>query len=431
MAVISKVRGREVLDSRGDPTVEVEVILSSGVAGLATVPSGASRGRYEAVEVRDGDPRRFQGRGVLKAVRNVNEKIAPSVFGRDPTDQRAIDETLVELDGTENKSNLGANAILGVSLAVAKAAAAYKGLPLYRYFGGPEARLLPLPMINIISGGLHAARNIEFQDFLILPISSKRYSEALSVASDIYHSTRNVLSSRGHSVSGVAEEGGFGPSLESNLEGLHLMVEAVEMAGYKLEQDIVFGLDVAASHFFRDGSYQMASEDNRILDSSEMVDFLEDLCSKFPIISIEDGLAEDDWNGWGLLTKRLGRKVQLIGDDLFVTNRKRLTMGIDKGVANGVLVKPNQIGTLSEAIDTIDEAKKAGYFTIISTRSGETEDTSISDLAVGTNAGQIKIGSLARSERLAKYNQLLRIEEELGPSAIYAGKEVFKSLHRL
>jgi len=424
MPRIVKITGREVLDSRGHPTVEVDVLLESGALGRAMVPAGASTGKSEAFELRDGDPKRFRGRGVLTAVKHVNETIAPRLLGQDALDQAGIDRLLLELDGTRNKSRLGANALLGVSLAVAKAAAASTGLSLYRYLGGVEARELPVPMVNIVSGGLHAGGTLDFQDFLIIPLQAGRYREALVVISHVYHATRELLKEKGYWPLGVADEGGFGPPLRSNREALELLVSAIERAGYEPGRDVTIALDVAASHFFQEGKYTLRAE-GRTLTGREMVGLLEDWVSGYPILSIEDGLAEEDWEGWKVLTERLGRKVQLIGDDLFTTNPERLRKGVRMGVANAVLIKVNQIGTLTEALEVVGEARRAGYLPIISARSGETEDATIADLAVATNAGQIKIGSLARSERLAKYNQLLRIEEELGEAARYRGREVF------
>ena len=425
---IAAVRAREVLDSRGNPTVEVDVRLAGGATGRAIVPSGASTGRYEAIELRDGDPARYEGKGVLRAVAGVNTIIAPSVCGSmDAADQPALDEFLRELDGTSNKANLGANAILGVSLAAAHAAAAAVEQPLYRYLGGPEATTLPMPMVNIISGGRHAAAGLDMQDFLAIPIGAETYSDALRMAVDVYRAVGRILSQMGPYAYGVADEGGYGPPLPCHEDALGILYDATRMTGYRCARDgdVAIGMDVAASEFVADdGSYALRAE-GRSFATRELADLLAQWCVTYPIISIEDGLAEDDWEGWAYLTQRLGASTQLIGDDLFTTNPQRLAQGADAGIANAVLVKPNQIGTLTETLETVRLAQKRGYLPVISARSGETEDTTIADLAVATGAGQIKIGSITRSERLAKYNRLLRIEEELGEQGRFAGRDVF------
>ena len=426
--LIAAVRGREVLDSRGNPTVEVDVTLRGGAFGRAIVPSGASTGRHEAVELRDGDPSRYEGLGVLRAVSSVNESIAPAVCGDcDAADQPALDARLRELDGTANKANLGANAILGVSLAAARAAANAAGQPLYRYLGGAEACTLPMPMVNIISGGRHAAGGLDMQDFLAIPIGAETYRDALRIVVAVYRAVGRVLSQTGPYAYGVADEGGYGPPLPCHEDALGLLYDATRLAGYRCARDgdIAIGLDVAATEFVAaDGNYALHAE-GRIFSSGELVDLLEHWGRTYPIISIEDGLAEDDWDGWRYLTEKLRDSTQLIGDDLFTTNPERLTRGADNGIANAVLVKPNQIGTLTETLDTVRLARDLGYLPVISARSGETEDTTIADLAVATGAGQIKIGSITRSERLAKYNRLLRIEEELGNRGRFAGRGVF------
>src|SRR5271157_1371742 len=424
MPRISIIRAREILDSRGNPTVEVDVSLDDGARGRGMVPSGASTGRAEALELRDGDPKRYHGRGVWKAIENVVQVIAPAVRGMEGGDQDALDARLCELDGTENKSRLGANALLGVSLAVARAAAASAGLPLYRYLGGQEAVELPVPMVNIASGGLHGGGNIDFQDFQVIPLRAERYSEALHDVVMIYQAMKDVLRARGVYSPGVADEGGYAPRLESNEAGFEVMVEAFEHAGFKPGKDAAIAVDVAASHFYLNGRYQLSSEHEE-WSSRDLVERLAAWAERYPILSIEDGVAEDDEAGWKLLTERLGKRCQLIGDDLFVTNPRRLAEGIRDGIANAVLVKMNQIGTLSETLEVIRLAQRAGYRTVISARSGETEDDSMSDLAVGTGAGQLKVGAITRSERLAKYNRLLRIEERLGKRAVYRGAEVF------
>ncbi|MBQ2134586.1 MAG: phosphopyruvate hydratase [Phascolarctobacterium sp.] len=426
MAMITEVYAREILDSRGNPTVEVEVILEDGAVGRAAVPSGASTGVHEAVELRDGDKERYLGKGVTKAVDNVNDIIAEALIGLEATRQTEIDELLVRLDGTPNKGRLGANAILGVSMAVARAAASSVGLPLYLYLGGVAAKELPVPMMNILNGGEHADNNVDIQEFMIMPVGAKSFSEALRMNAEIYHNLKALLKEKGLSTA-LGDEGGFAPNLSNNAEAIEVILEAVVKAGYKPEKDIVIALDVASSEMYKDGKYHLEGE-GLVKTSEEMVDYLADLCEKYPIISIEDGLAEDDWAGWKLLTKKIGKKVQLVGDDLFVTNEERLVQGINKGVANAILIKVNQIGTLTETFNAIETAKRAGYTCIISHRSGETEDTTLADIAVAVNAGQIKTGAPARTDRVAKYNQLLRIEEDLGKAAKYNGKKVFYNI---
>ena len=426
MAMITEVYAREILDSRGNPTVEVEVILEDGAVGRAAVPSGASTGVHEAVELRDGDKERYLGKGVTKAVDNVNDIIAEALIGLEATRQTEIDELLVRLDGTSNKGRLGANAILGVSMAVARAAASSVGLPLYLYLGGVAAKELPVPMMNILNGGEHADNNVDIQEFMIMPVGAKSFSEALRMNAEIYHNLKALLKEKGLSTA-LGDEGGFAPNLKNNAEAIEVILEAVVKAGYKPEKDIVIALDVASSEMYKDGKYHLEGE-GLVKTSEEMVEYLADLCEKYPIISIEDGLAEDDWAGWKLLTKKIGKKVQLVGDDLFVTNEERLVQGINKGVANAILIKVNQIGTLTETFNAIETAKRAGYTCIISHRSGETEDTTLADIAVAVNAGQIKTGAPARTDRVAKYNQLLRIEEDLGKAAKYNGKEVFYNI---
>jgi enolase len=426
MAMITEVYAREILDSRGNPTVEVEVILEDGAVGRAAVPSGASTGVHEAVELRDGDKTRYLGKGVTKAVDNVNDIIAEALIGLEATRQTEIDEMLVRLDGTPNKGRLGANAILGVSMAVARAAASSVGLPLYLYLGGVAAKELPVPMMNILNGGEHADNNVDIQEFMIMPVGAKSFSEALRMNAEIYHNLKALLKEKGLSTA-LGDEGGFAPNLSNNAEAIEVILEAVVKAGYKPEEDIVIALDVASSEMYKDGKYHLEGE-GVVKTSEEMVDYLAELCEKYPIISIEDGLAEDDWAGWKLLTKKLGKKVQLVGDDLFVTNEERLVQGINKGVANAILIKVNQIGTLTETFNAIETAKRAGYTCIISHRSGETEDTTLADIAVAVNAGQIKTGAPARTDRVAKYNQLLRIEEDLGKAAKYNGKKVFYNI---
>ncbi|MGM9520534.1 MAG: phosphopyruvate hydratase [Phascolarctobacterium sp.] len=426
MAMITEVYAREILDSRGNPTVEVEVCLEDGAVGRAAVPSGASTGVHEAVELRDGDAERYMGKGVTKAVDNVNDIIAEAIIGLEATRQTEIDELLIRLDGTPNKGRLGANAILGVSMAVAKAAAASVGLPLYLYLGGVAAKELPVPMMNILNGGQHADNNVDIQEFMIMPVGAISFSECLRMNTEIYHNLKALLKSKGLSTA-LGDEGGFAPNLKCNSEAIDVILEAVEKAGYKPGKDIMIALDVASSEFYEDGKYNLAGE-GLVKTSDEMVDYLADLCAKYPIISIEDGMAEDDWDGWKKLTKKLGKKVQLVGDDLFVTNEERLVEGIKKGVGNAILIKVNQIGTLTETFNAIETAKRAGYTCIISHRSGETEDTTLADIAVAVNAGQIKTGAPARTDRVAKYNQLLRIEEDLGKAAKYNGKKVFYNI---
>ena len=419
MSSIEFVLGRQVIDSRGNPTVEAEVMLDTGATGRAIVPSGASTGRFEAVELRDGGEE-WGGKGVARAVANVNDEIADAIEGLDGLDQRTIDGVMLDLDGTDDKSRLGANAILAVSLAVARAAADELGVPLYRSIGGANAHVLPVPMMNVINGGEHADNNIDFQEFMVMPVGAASYSEGLRWGVETYHVLESVVAERGLSTA-VGDEGGFAPDLESNEAALALLVEAIERAGFTPGEDIALAMDTASTEFWADGVYRLAAE-GRSLDSTEMVDVMVDLCDRYPIVSIEDALAEDDWDGWALLTRRLGERVQLVGDDLFVTNAVRLARGIGSGVANSILVKVNQIGTLTETLDTVDLASRSGYTTVISHRSGETEDVTIADLAVATNAGQIKTGAPARSDRVAKYNQLLRIEEHLGETAAYRGR---------
>ena len=428
MAMITEVYAREILDSRGNPTIEVEVCLEDGSVGRAAVPSGASTGAHEAVELRDDDKNRYLGKGVTKAVDNVNDVIAEALIGLEATRQVEIDEMLIRLDGTPNKGKLGANAILGVSMAVAKAAAASVGLPLYLYLGGVYAQELPVPMMNILNGGQHADNNIDIQEFMIMPVGAASFSEALRMNAEIYHGLKALLNAKGLGT-GLGDEGGFAPNLKSNEEAIEVILEAVKKAGYKPGEDIMIALDVAASEFYKDGKYQMEGE-GLVKTSNQMVDYLAALCEKYPIVSIEDGLAEDDWKGWKALTKKLGTKVQLVGDDLFVTNEERLLEGIKNDTANAILIKVNQIGTLTETFNAIETAKRAGYTCIISHRSGETEDTTLADIAVAVNAGQIKTGAPARTDRVAKYNQLLRIEEDLGGAAKYKGKAVFYNINK-
>ncbi|GBD33575.1 MAG: enolase [Gemmatimonadales bacterium] len=424
MSTIIEVHAREILDSRGNPTVETEVTLSSGAMGRASVPSGASTGEHEAVELRDGDLKRYGGKGVREAVRNVNEIIGPRLEGMEATDQISIDSELLELDGTPNKSNLGANAILSVSLAVARAAAEDVGLPLYRYLGGPMAHVLPVPMMNILNGGAHASNNVDAQEFMIVPVGAEEFAEALRMGVEVFHSLKKVLQQRGLSTA-VGDEGGFAPMLESNEAALEAIMAAIEAAGYQPGKDVVLALDVAASELYDGAQYVFKKGDGSRRSAEEMIRLYEGWLEKYPIVSIEDGLAEDDWAGWAALTSALGDRVQLVGDDLFVTNVDRLERGLDEGVANAILIKVNQIGTLTETMRCIELARNNGYGTIISHRSGETEDTFIADLAVATGAGQIKTGSASRSDRVAKYNQLLRIAEELGELAYYPGREVY------
>ena len=426
MAAIIETFAREILDSRGNPTVELEVFLEDGTIGHAAVPSGASTGAFEACELRDGDKARYGGKGVLKAVENVNSIIGPAIQGFDATEQAAIDKLMISLDGTDNKSKLGANAILGVSMAVARAAAKSLDLPLYQYLGGFNAKELPVPMMNILNGGAHADNNVDIQEFMIMPVGAESFTEALRSCAEVYHTLKTVLKGKGLST-GVGDEGGFAPNLESNEEALEVICEAIKAAGYEPGKDFKLAIDAASSEFYKDGKYDLAGE-GKIKTAEEMVDFYEYLVGKYPIVSIEDGLAEEDWDGWKVLTDRLGKKVQLVGDDLFVTNSKRLAKGIDMGVANSILVKVNQIGTLTEAFEAMELAKRSGYTCVVSHRSGETEDAIIADIAVAVNAGQIKTGAPARSERVAKYNQLLRIEENLYETAEYKGNDVFYNL---
>ena len=426
MSSIVDVVAREILDSRGNPTVEADVLLESGVMGRAAVPSGASTGSREALELRDGDKQRYLGKGVLRAVEHINTEISEVIMGLDASEQSFIDKTLIELDGTENKSRLGANALLAVSMAVAKAAAEEAGLPLYRYFGGSGPMQMPVPLMNVINGGAHANNNLDMQEFMILPVGAKSFREALRCGAEVFHALKKLLDQKGMPTT-VGDEGGFAPNLNSNAEALELIMQAIDAAGYTPGQDVLLGMDCASSEFYKDGRYHLESEGLQ-LSSEEFADYLATLCDKFPIVSIEDGMSEGDWEGWKLLTERLGKKVQLVGDDLFVTNTKILREGIRLGVANSILIKVNQIGTLTETFAAIEMAKRAGYTAVISHRSGETEDTTIADIAVGTNALQIKTGSLSRSDRIAKYNQLLRIEEDLGDAVSYPGREAFYQL---
>lgn len=428
MAMITDVYAREILDSRGNPTVEVEVYLEDGTISRAAVPSGASTGMFEAVELRDGDKSRYLGKGVLKAVENVNDIIGPAIIGYDATEQVAIDKIMIELDGTPNKGKLGANAILGVSMAVAKAAAESLDLPLFQYLGGTNAKELPVPMMNILNGGAHADNNVDIQEFMIMPVGAETFAQALRMCAEIYHTLKNVLKGKGLAT-GVGDEGGFAPNLGSNEEALQVICEAIKEAGLEPGKDIMLAIDAASSEFYKDGKYELAGE-GKTKTAAEMVDFYEELVNKYPIISIEDGLAEEDWDGWKVLTERLGKKVQLVGDDLFVTNTERLSKGIANDTANAILIKVNQIGTLTETFDAIEMAKRAGYTCVISHRSGETEDATIADIAVAVNAGQIKTGAPARSERVAKYNQLLRIEDLLAETAQYRGCDVFYNIKK-
>jgi enolase len=428
MSSIVDIVAREILDSRGNPTVEADVLLESGVSGRAAVPSGASTGSREAIELRDGDKGRYGGKGVLKAIEHINTEICESIVGLDAVEQSFIDQTLIDLDGTENKSRLGANALLAVSLAVAKAAADESGLPLYRYLGGAGRMQLPVPMMNVINGGEHANNSLDLQEFMIIPVGAESFREAMRCGAEIFQTLKKLIDKKGMPTT-VGDEGGFAPSLPSNEAALELIIEAIDAAGYTPGSQVAIGLDCASSEFFKDGRYDIASE-GLMLTSSELTDYLAAWVDKYPIISIEDGMAEGDWEGWKILTDRLGKKVQIVGDDLFVTNTRILAEGIRKGIANSILIKINQIGTLTETIAAIEMAKRAGYTAVVSHRSGETEDTFIADLAVGANALQIKTGSLSRSDRLAKYNQLLRIEEDLGESASYAGRDAFYQLNR-
>ncbi|HTP63950.1 MAG TPA: phosphopyruvate hydratase [Geobacteraceae bacterium] len=429
MSQITDVYAREILDSRGNPTLEVEVYLESGAMGRAAVPSGASTGEREALELRDGDKARYLGKGVLTAVANVNDQIAEQVEGMEASDQIGIDRRMLELDGTEYKSNLGANAILGVSLAVAKAAADESGLPLYQYIGGSNAKELPLPMMNILNGGAHADNNVDIQEFMIMPAGAKSFAEALRMGAETFHALKGVLKGKGYNTA-VGDEGGFAPNLKSNEEALEVIMEAIEKAGYRPGEDVLLALDVASSGLFRDGRYFLENEAQPEKSAEQLIDFYEGLVNRYPIISIEDGMAENDWDGWKLMTERLNKRIQIVGDDIFVTNPRILKEGITKGIANSILIKLNQIGTLTETLDTIEMAKRAGYTTVVSHRSGETEDTTLADLAVAVNAGQIKTGSLCRTDRVCKYNQLLRIEDELDTAAIFRGKEVFYNLKK-
>jgi len=427
MSEIIGVQARQILDSRGNPTLEVDVMLESGAMGRAAVPSGASTGSREAVELRDGNMKVFMGKGVQKAVKNVNSKIAAEIVGIEVTEQVLMDRLLIEMDGSSNKSKLGANATLGVSLAVAQAASNDLDLPLFQYIGGSNAKELPVPMMNVLNGGMHADNNVDIQEFMIVPVGAKSFSAALQMGVEIFHHLKGVLKKGGFNTS-VGDEGGFAPDLQSNEQAIEVLIKAVKSAGYAIGKDILIALDVAASELYSKNKYTLAVENNAKLSSSQMIDYLSDLAAKYPIISIEDGLSEDDWSGWKKLTEKLGHRVQIVGDDLFVTNTEILNKGIVKGVGNSILIKVNQIGTLTETLDAIEMAKRAGYTAVISHRSGETEDTSIADISVAVNAGQIKTGSLCRTDRTAKYNQLLRIEEILGDTAIYRGKEVFYNL---
>lgn len=428
MPKITQIKAREILDSRGNPTVEVDVILNNGVVGRAAVPSGASTGQKEAVELRDGDKKRYLGKGVQKAVANVNDTIANSLLDLDPTDQLKIDNLLIELDGTKNKSNLGANAILGVSLANAKAAAAYYGLPLYKYIGGTNAKVLPVPMMNIVNGGRHADNNLDFQEFMIIPAGAKSFREALRMGTEVFHSLKNVLHKKGLNTA-VGDEGGFAPDLKSNEEAFEMIISGIEGAGYKAGKDVYLALDAASSEMWVKGKYEFYKSHQPTKSAAEMVEMYKQMVKNYPVISMEDAMSEEDWEGWGMLTEALGDQIQLVGDDVFVTNKEILKKGIEQGIANSILVKVNQIGSLTETLETIELAKSNSYTNVISHRSGETEDVTISDIAVATNAGQIKTGSLSRTDRTAKYNQLLRIEEELGEYAVYPGRSVFKGLN--
>jgi len=427
MSAIESIVSREVLDSRGNPTVEVDVLLETGVIGRAQVPSGASTGEYEAVELRDGDKKRYLGKGVKKAVENVNEIITPELLSYDASLQVDIDNIMLELDGTKNKERLGANAILGVSMAIAKAQAIDLGLPLYRYLGGVNAKQLPVPMMNILNGGQHADNNVDIQEFMITPVGAPNFKEALRMGSEVFHALKSILKGMGLNTA-VGDEGGYAPNLSSNEEALQVIVKAIEKANYKPGEDVFICLDPAASSFYENGNYNMKAEKQPIKDSQAMVDFYEDLIKRYPIISIEDGLSEDDWDGFKLMTQRLGNRIQVVGDDLYVTNTERLKKGIKTGASNSILIKLNQIGTVTETIEAIEMAKRAGFTAVVSHRSGETEDTFIADFVVAMNTGQIKTGSVSRSERIAKYNQLLRIEEELGDSAVFNGRDVYYSI---
>jgi enolase len=427
MSEIIDVYAREILDSRGNPTIEVDVILESGTQGRAQVPSGASTGEREALELRDEDPKRYLGKGVQKAVNNVNEMIAAKILGLDAIEQNFIDSIMIELDGTDNKETLGANAILGVSMAVAKAAAEDLGMPLYRYLGGVNARVLPVPMMNILNGGAHADNNVDIQEFMILPAGAENFAHALQIGTEVFHNLKKVLKGKGYNTA-VGDEGGFAPNLKSNTEAIELILEGIVKAGYQPGKDVYLGFDCAASEFFDNGKYILKAEVKPEKTPEELIDFYNEWVTKYPVISIEDGMAENDWDGWKLLTEKLGKKVQIVGDDLFVTNTKIIKRGIEQGIANSVLIKLNQIGTVTETIDAIEMAKNAGYTAVVSHRSGETEDTTIADLVVGCNTGLIKTGSTSRTDRVAKYNQLLRIEEELGEIGRFLGKDVFYNL---
>ena len=427
MSAIVDIVGREVLDSRGNPTVECDVLLESGVMGRAAVPSGASTGSREAIELRDGDKSRYLGKGVLKAVEHINTEISEAILGLDASEQAFLDRTLIELDGTDNKSRLGANAMLAVSMAVARAAAEESGLPLYRYLGGMGGMQLPVPMMNVINGGAHANNSLDLQEFMIIPVGAPTFREALRCGAEVFHALKKIIHDKGMSIA-VGDEGGFAPNVDNHEAAIQLILQAISDAGYTAGQDIVLGLDCASSEFYKDGKYVLEGEGGVQLSAEEWANMLATWCDKYPIISIEDGMAEGDWDGWKLLTEKLGTKVQLVGDDLFVTNTKILQEGIEKDIANSILIKINQIGTLTETFEAIEMAKRAGYTAVISHRSGETEDSTISDIAVGTNAGQIKTGSLSRSDRMAKYNQLLRIEEDLGDVAVYPGRKAFYNL---
>lgn len=429
MSKIKSIYAREILDSRGNPTVEVEVVAENGVLGRASVPSGASTGIHEAVELRDGDKERYLGLGVSKAVDNVNVIISKELIGKLIFNQRELDQAMIDLDGTENKGNLGANAILGVSLAIAKCAANSLNLPLYKYIGGANAHVLPTPMMNIINGGAHADNNVDFQEFMIMPVNAPSFKEAIRMGAEVFHALKKVLKSKGLNTA-VGDEGGFAPDLASNEEAIQTILEAIKAAGYTPGEDVKLAMDVASSEFYKDGKYTLPGENNKTFTSKELVDFYAELCEKYPIISIEDGLDQDDWEGWHYLTEKLGKKVQLVGDDFFVTNTKRLKKGIEEGVANSILIKVNQIGTLTETLEAIQMAQKANYTAVVSHRSGETEDTTIADIAVATNAGQIKTGSASRTDRIAKYNQLLRIEDELATQSNYASKSAFYQLDK-
>jgi len=429
MGEIADVFAREILDSRGNPTIEVEVILETGAMGRAAVPSGASTGKREALELRDGNKKRYMGKGVQKAVANVNDEIGPQLMGLESSEQAFIDKIMIEMDGTENKGKLGANAILGVSLAVAKASAEEAGQPLYRYIGGVNAKEMPVPQMNILNGGAHADNNVDIQEFLIMPVGAKNFTDAVRMGAEVFHSLKSVLKAKGYNTS-VGDEGGFAPNVKSNEEAVEMVLAGIEKAGYKPGKDVMLAIDAAASEFYEKGAYVFKKSDKSKKSSDQMIKFYETWVKKYPIISIEDGLAEGDWEGWKNLTDALGKKIQIVGDDIFVTNPKILKKGIEEGIANSILIKLNQIGTLTETLDAIEMAKKAGYTNVISHRSGETEDTTLADLAVATNAGQIKTGSLSRTDRVAKYNQLIRIEEELDEEARFSGKNVFYSIRK-